>query len=219
MIKFEHFKSYNWMDAIRGARNSWESHKKSDSFEFISENDNKIQVSMGENDLKLLKNLVKAGSDHAKFMRQILVSVDIEAPFYWWKQADQYKVGTVTNAESTMHTLSKKEITKELFSFDEDVLDNPYMSEVIAEHLGNLEYIRQLFLETKDKKYWRALIQLLPDGFMQKRTITMNYQVLRSMYHSRKHHKLSEWHEFCTWCETLPYSELITYTGKEKKGV
>jgi hypothetical protein len=215
MIKFEHVKTYNWLDAIRGMRNSWESWGKMDSEvsylhdrEFLLE-----KPRIGTADHKLMMTLVKAGSDHAKFMRQILISVDVIAPEYWWKEADTYKVGTVANSTSMMHTLGKSEITRHDFSFE----DVP--AGIEDRYIEMLNELRDRWVESGKKKpspEWRAMNQLTAIGFNYRRTFTCNYAVLRSMYHSRKNHRLSEWHDFCAWCETLPYSELITYSKEDK---
>mgnify|MGYP003444908397 CR=1 FL=1 len=201
MIRFEYTKTYNWLDAIRGMRNSWESWDKIDS------DINGGSPFIGENDYKLMIKLVKAGSDHAKFLRQILVSVDIIAPEYWWKEFDTYKVGTVANSTSMMHTLGRMPITADMFSFE----DVPH--DLKCSYLDLINYTRELWIASGKKKpspEWRAMNQLMAIGFNYRRTVTLNYQVLRSMYHSRKNHRLSEWHDFASWCETLPYSELIT---------
>jgi hypothetical protein len=181
---------------------------------------------IGDNDLKLMQSLVKAGSDHSKFMRMITVTVDITAPLYWWKEFDTYKVGTVRNSCSTMHKVTEKEFTLDDFSHEHiealdniscdtlgytdcPVIDNWTMLKVIVEVLN---YNREKFLETKDKKYWWQIIQLLPSSYNQTATVQLNYAVLRNMYQSRKNHKLDEWVEFCKWVETLPYAkELICY--------
>ena len=216
MIKFSNVKTYNFQDALRGMRNSWESWEKGDTVNHIYQtfkdldiyNENNTEmVEIGPQDFALAKRLVLAGSDHGKFMRQILVSVDIEAPLYFFKQFDQYKVGAVTNSTSTMHRIDKEPITTDMFSVED--LDE-FGTLTLQSYLNSLETIRKKFKETKDKKYWRMLIQMIPDSINQTRTTTLNYQVLRSIYHSRKNHRLSEWHDFAAWCETLPYSELIT---------
>lgn len=232
MIEVTEVSQVEFEAAIRGMRNSWESHDKSDSgykFDTTSyeldkfgmfkrtKNCNDFGYVIGENDLKLMKKLIKAGADHAKFMRQITLSFDLNAPLYWWKEFDTYKVGTTANSESTMHTIQRESFYNDgyfnnsLFSFDYDFLETlPYeLFEQYAESCRLLEELRLKFNETKDKRYWRLLIQLLPSGWNQKRTITLNYAVLAGMYHSRKNHRLSEWTEFCKWIETLPYSELI----------
>lgn len=204
MIEFTHTEVMNLEGAIRGIRNSYESHDKSDS-QMVAES-GEWWFEVGEADKKLALNLVKAGSSHAKFMRQIFVSVDINAPLYWHKEFDQYKVGMVTNSESTMHKIQSKPMVDELFSIEppEDMKDE---YQFLIEHL---EHVRQMYNATKDKKYWRYLIQILPSGWMQKRTTTLNYAVIANAYHDRKNHRLTEWHDFCRWAETLPYSELIT---------
>lgn len=223
MIEFSNVSNADFDTAIRGMRNSWESHEKSDSGwqrelveigEYYAETKEVFVV--GADDLKLMKKLIKAGSDHAKFMRQITLSLDINAPLYWWKEFDTYKVGTTANSESTMHTIQKKSffddyglIKKDLFSLDETNIDGKFGSE-IYDYVWLLENLREDFVLTKDKRYWRLLIQLLPSGWNQKRTVTLNYAVLANIYHSRKNHRLTEWHEMCDWIESLPYSEIIT---------
>jgi hypothetical protein len=171
---------------------------------------------LGEKDLKLMKNLAKAGSDHAKYLRMINVTMDVTAPLYWWKEFDTYKVGTVANSCSTMHKIHSKEFTLDDFShehltyYEED-------GELCRDWLGDLEELiedmnlaREKFLETNDKKYWWQMIQLLPSSYNQKRTVQLNYEVLRHQYHARKNHKLDEWHTYCDWIKTLPYAkELI----------
>jgi hypothetical protein len=215
MIKVENIEVFNFEGAFRGMRNAKESWDKSDSeWKFkTDEDDNCIELNyvIGENDMKLALTLVKAGRDHSKFMRSVLVSMDITAPLYWFKEYDTYKVGTVANSTSTMHKLSTTPITNDCFSFDE-------YTQATAQYQMNLvhqlESLRQLYNETKEIKHWVALIQLLPSGWNQKRTCTLNYAVLRNMYHSRKNHKLQEWRDFCKVIEELPYSELITIKGE-----
>lgn len=192
---------------------------------------------VGENDLNLMKRLRDSGTDHRKFMRMITVYVDITGPLYWWKEFDTYKVGTVSDSCSTMHKIHSKEITIEDFTFDDidtERGDGVYYPEYYDENSSDYEntyhhmhfedmyerivmyceMLRKMYLLTKDKQYWRALIQILPESYIQKRTVTLNYEVLANMYKSRKDHKLDEWHEFCDWIKTLPYSELIT--GEER---
>lgn len=198
MLKIENIDVYGWEAAIRGMRNPKNSWDKSDSsFE---------PVDIGPNDLKLMKALTSAGSDHGKFMRMIHVQCDVIAPLYWWKETDQYKVGTVTDSCSTMHKIHAKEFTLDDFSHE-------HLCRCWVEHLDQtcdlLNLARTQFLETKDKRYWWQMIQLLPSSYNQRRTLDLNYQVLKNMYHARKNHKLDEWHVFCKWVETLPYSELI----------
>ena len=205
MIKFEHTSIFNWEGAIRGMRNPFNSWDKSDSFwDMTSVDDNYV---IGENDLDLMKRLARAGSDHRKFMRQIFVSVDITAPLYWWKEFDTYKVGTVANSTSTMHKIHAKEF--ELSDFSTDNMTNVGIA-VLNDLISVLENFREYFNETKDKTVWYDIISLLPSGYLQKRTVTMNYENLVNMYHARKNHKLDEWHTFCGWIKELPYSEIIT---------
>ena len=177
----------------------------------------------GPKDLDLAQRMIKAGTSDRKFLRQILVSVDITGPLYWWKEFDTYKVATVANSTSTMHKLASTPITKNCFEmedFNEDIMiyeNNPYnpdmyMSEYWNMFINDLEYLREKYNKTKDKKYWKELIRLLPEGWLQTRTVTMNYETLTNIYTQRKNHKLIEWHSFCDWVKTLPYAyELITF--------
>ena len=174
---------------------------------------------LGPIDLNLAQRMIKAGTSDRKFLRQIMVSVDITAPLYWWKEADTYKIGTTANSTSTMHKLSSTPITKECFEMDD------YSSDLTLENnehflinkiwdsvINDCEALRQKYNETKDKRYWKELIRLLPEGWLQTRTWTGNYEILRNMYSQRKNHRLTEWHQFCEWVRTLPYSgELILY--------
>ena len=205
MIKITNVCVYNFENAIRGMRNPLNSWDKSDSYY-----DKGGNFVIGENDLKLALKLANAGSDHRKFLRQIFVSVDITAPLYWWKEFDTYKVGTVANSCSTMHTIHKKEFTLDDFSHDKL---NEYNKRILKAYIDAINTDRKLFLETNDKDYWWQMIQMLPTSYNQLRTVTLNYEVLRNIYHSRKNHKLDEWHGFCDVIKGLPYSELIT--GKE----
>ena len=167
----------------------------------------------GPKDLKLAQSLVRAGTDEAKFMRQIFISVDITAPIYFWKEMDTYKVGTVANSTSTMHKLSSRPIEINDFSFDEEFHSYHMIQNVVKD----CEFLRQKYIETKDKSYWRALIQLLPESYNQTRTWTANYAVLRNIYFARRNHKLTEWREFCKWIETLPWAkELICLEEKKE---
>ena len=161
---------------------------------------------LGQNDLKLAQNLIKAGSDHRKFLRQIFVSVDITAPLYWWKEFDTYKVGTVANSCSTMHTIHTKELTLDDFSCDH--LDDFNLAHLDA-FICVLNSMREMYLETKNKHYWYQIIQMLPTSYNQKRTVTFNYEVLRNIRHSdRRNHKLDEWRiGFIEWIDSLPYAE------------
>lgn len=211
---FEDTSVYNIYNAILGARNPMNSWNRSDSL-FKGYNGKIENTVIGENDLKLLQSLIKAGSEHRKFMRQIVVSVIITAPLYWWKEFDTYKVGTVANSTSTMHKLASTPITKECFEmddfqdFDLESQDMVFPLKSTWESLiSDLEFCRQKYNETKDKRYWKELIRLLPESWLQKRTITMNYENILNMIHHRKNHKLTEWSEsFINWVKTLPYAD------------
>lgn len=215
MIKVENVTVYGWQAAIRGMRNPMNSWEKSDSkFEYAYGEMHTFKI--GPNDLDLMKRLVKAGPDHGKFMRMIGVSLDIVAPLYWWKEFDTYKVGTVANSCSTMHKIHDKEFTIDDFSHEhlltpDEVEWGDYIPKIWLEETVNLlNQNRKKFIETKDKRYWWNMIQLLPTSYNQRRTVTLNYAVLANMYRARRAHKLDEWVDFCKWIETLPYSELIT---------
>lgn len=221
-----------WEAIIRGMRNPMNSWEKSDSVKCYANancpgicKNNVSGICIGFNNLDLMTRLRDAGTDHRKFMRMITVYVDITAPLYWWKEFDTYKVGTVANSCSTMHKITDKEFTIDDFShehldgvsrdmFIQNDHDQPYFfcsfEDMLYIQVEALNKARELYLETKDKKYWWQLIQLLPSSYNQRRTVMLNYEVLIKMYHARKNHKLDEWVEFCEWIKTLPYSELIT---------
>ena len=216
MIKIENTEVFGWEAAIRGMRNPMNSWDKSDSYfnkPIWSEEKGweVCDVLLCENDLKLMQNLSKAGNDHGKFLRMINVTMDVTAPLYWWKEFDTYKVGTVANSCSTMHKIHAKEFELDDFSHEhlydgcEDGTGDDEFLYCLEKLVYCLNFARKRFLETKDKKYWWQMIQLLPSSYNQKRTVQLNYQVLKVMYHARKNHKLDEWHEFCAWCESLPY--------------
>lgn len=236
MIKIENVETMGWGGAIRGMRNAMNSWDKSDSkfcrLDCITTDVNLDEepcnfmcggdlyrgfLQIGKADMKLCKNLIKAGSPDRKFMRMIHVQADVTAPLYWWKEFDTYKVGTVANSCSTMHTIHKKEFTLDDFSHEHFWDETNEVHGSIPGYLGKnssdylkdllryLNFIRTKFIETKDKAYWWQMIQLLPSSFNQMRTIDLNYEVLYSIYHQRKNHKLNEWREFCKWIETLPY--------------
>lgn len=233
MIKIEHTQVFGWEAAIRGMRNPMNSWAKSDSEFHILESpdyeesiavdyDGESTTYIGPNDQDLMMRLAKAGDEHAKFMRMIHVSMDILAPLYWWKQADTYKVGFVTNSCSTMHKIQAKEFVLEDFSHEH--LNVPSISHLKG-IINRLNRFRNMYLyggltydedetytefKPKDKYIWWQLIQLLPDSYNQLRTCDTNYATLRKMYHQRKGHKLDEWTSLIEWIETLPYSELIT---------
>jgi hypothetical protein len=223
MIKFENTEVMNFEGALRGMRNPLDSWDKADS-KFSIENRIiqgrfKQSVEIGENDLALAQKLIKAGSDHRKFMRQIFVSVDITAPLYWWKEMDQYRVAVVSNSCSTMHKIHSKPIEVSNFSFDDMTInfntgDDPLPFKFFFARIAeDCEILRRRYVETKDKKYWRALIQLLPESYNQRRTVTLNYENLRNIYGSRRNHKLDEWSVgFMKWIDSLPYAkELIEF--------
>ena len=236
MLKIENFEVLGWEHAIRGMRNPMNSWEKSDS-NFFDDSEGHVcnicqghgsmsLIEIGPNDYALMKNLRNAGTDHRKFMRMITVYLDVTAPLYFWKEFDTYRVGVEKNSCSTMHKIHAKEFTLEDFScehlFDDWSMENEltygddhcYTSKSGLEAICDiLNHHRMMFLETKDKKYWWQMIQLLPTSYNQKRTVMLNYEVLANIYKSRRHHRLDEWHTFCDWIEELPYSELIT--GKE----
>ena len=232
MIKIEKFEVLGWEHAIRGMRNPMNSWEKSDShscgtcgdcdncidYENCPYGYDYLKTIVGPNDLDLMKRLCNSGTDHRKFMRMIVVYVDITAPLYFWKEFDTYKVGTVANSCSTMHKIAEKEFTLDDFSHEhlfhnvndtETWLDIDFFN-VLDNTIFYLNKARELYLKTHDKKYWWQMIQLLPSSYNQKRTVMLNYEVLANIYPMRKNHKLDEWRDFCDWIETLPYSELIT---------
>ena len=207
MIKLKNTDVYGFEAAIRGMRNPWNSWEKSDSTINAGFSGNSVIV--GDNDLALMKKLVSAGTDHSKFMRMIIVTVDITAPMFWWSEYDTYKVGTVRNSCSKMHTIHIKPF--DIDDFTHEGCDKiPAAIDTLMYVVGECEHLRKLYNDTEQKKYWRAIIELLPESFNMRATVQLNYAVLRNMYHARKNHPLDEWRDFCRWIETLPYSELIT---------
>lgn len=222
MIKIEHTEVVGWEAAIRGMRNPLNSHNRIDSKQvpgMLEDEQTYIPAhfEIGPNDKDLMKRLRNAGTDHRKFMRMITVYVDITAPLYFWKEFSTYKVGTVANSCSTMHKIHAKEFTMDNFSHEHlftEFYPNGMEKETFLKTLGlvidELNVARSKYLETKDKKFWWQMIQLLPSSYNQKRTIMLNYEVLANMYKSRKNHKLEEWVSLCEWMHDLPYSELIT---------
>lgn len=226
MLKIENVDVYGWEAAIRGMRNPMNSWDKSDSVFAVG------KYSIGGNDLELMRKLSKAGTDHGKFLRMIVVTLDIVAPLYWWKEFDTYKVGTVASSCSTMHKITDREFTLDDFSHenlfgdnDDELADESFLTfaptTLLKAVIAELNKWRWKYLTAKSngadgytlKRYWYQIIQLLPSSYNQRRTVQLNYAVLKNMYHARKEHKLDEWHDFCAWIETLPYAELIT--GKE----
>ncbi len=226
-MKFENTEVWGFEHAFRGLRNPKNSWNKSDSY--YDDNNNFV---IGENDMKLAQSLIKAGSEHRKFMRQIFVSADITAPLYWWKEFDTYKVGTVANSTSTMHKLATTPITIDCFETDDydgslQVFDRePYnpdetLSECVTEIIDICETLRKRYLETNDKKYWKELIRWLPESWLQKRTVTMDYENLLAICGKgqRRFHKLNEWSgqdnpnvpNFISWARTLPYAQELIF--------
>ena len=232
MIKIEKTDIHGWEAAIRGARNSFNSWDKSDSGRDAdwygndsvvvdADSEEYIVLHIGPNDQALMKKLAKAGPSHAKYRRFITVTMDVTGPLYWWKEMDTYKVGTVGNSCSTMHKIADKEFELEDFSCEHLISDEPIPTRVYSAKdmmeatVANLNLFRRLYHDTKDKKYWWQLIQLLPSSYNQKRTLLVNYEVIANIYHQRKGHKLDEWRTFCEWIKGLPMSEIIT--GEEPK--
>ncbi|MDF2870698.1 MAG: hypothetical protein K0R05_2273 [Anaerocolumna sp.] len=204
MLKIEHIHVMNLENAIRGARNPMNSWEKSDSY--YNENGEYI---LGSNDFSLAVRLCRAGTDHRKYLRQVFVSMDITAPLYWWKEFDTYKIGTTANSTSTMHKIHSKPF--EISDFSTDHLAEEAKL-IFCNLIEELEKLRLKFLDTNDKNYWYSIIQLLPSGYNQMRTVTLNYENLINIYNARKNHKLKEWHVFCDYVRELPYSEdLITW--------
>ena len=225
MIKIENFEVLGWEHAIRGMRNPMNSWEKSDSgwepqFDTV-QGPVAGKFIIGPNDYALMKNLRNAGTDHRKFIRMITVYLDITGPMYWWSEFDTYKIGTVANSCSKMHKIHAKEFTIDDFSCEHlfDRYGDPsmnlnygykYPKAVMQDLIDILNNYRVWYNETKDKKYWWQMIQLLPTSYNQKRTVMLNYEVLANIYKSRRNHKLDEWHTLCDFIEELPYSELIT---------
>ena len=235
MLKIENVEVLGWEHAIRGMRNPKNSWAKSDSGPECPYGKEKCcgecqqNFCIGPNDKQLMMALHNAGTDHRKFMRMIIVYLDITAPLYWWKEFDTYKVGTVANSCSTMHKIADKEFTREDFSCehllgDNTIPDHDYQSStyVLDMVIQSLNFWRNEYLKgtesgiPKDKRWWWQMIQLLPSSYNQRRTVMLNYEVLANMYKSRRNHKLDEWHTFCDWVEGLPYSELITGANEVK---
>ena len=257
-MKFENTEVWGFKHAIRGMRNPKESWSKSDSkFGFYNMYEGDVSpkkllevypnayisekiydykgdvvcykpIIIGKNDMQLAQTLIKAGSEHRKFMRQIFVSVDITAPLYWWKEFDTYKVGTVANSTSTMHKMASKPIELECFDID-DLCSELCLGKEMPEFIDWLENLRQKYLETKDKKYWKELIRFLPESWLQTRTVTMTYENLFAMCSSgqRRYHKLNEWSgvdfpelpNFISWARTLPYSKEFIFLDEEEENV
>lgn len=216
MIKIENVNVTGLEEAIRGMRNSWNSWEKSDSgydhdFLYINGSDSPRDTVcwVGEKDHELMLKLAKAGASHAKFRRMIVVYMDITAPLYWWKEFDTYKVGTVANSCSTMHTIAEREFTLDDFSHEH--LDC-WSIKMLYEIVDLLNICRNTYIasKSKSKEQWWQIIQLLPSSYNQRRTVMLNYEVLHNIYEQRKNHKLDEWRDFCSFIETLPYNDIIT---------
>ena len=230
MLKIENVEIHGWEPAVRGMRNPKNSWAKSDSSPgcrseqegtFLCWNCSSGCLNpsyvLGENDLHLAESLASAGTDHRKYLRMIVVYLDVIAPLYWWKEYDTYKVGTVANSCSTMHKIAEKEFTLEDFSHEH--LEPDALS-VLEEVIHTMNVHRQWFNEgsfASSKNDWWQMIQLLPSSYNQRRTLMLNYEVLANIYHARRHHKLDEWHTFCDWIETLPYAQLITGKKEEEQ--
>ena len=230
-MKFENTEVWGFEHALRGMRNPKNSWNKSDSYyEYGNQKDcvtKDANFVIGENDMKLAQTLIKAGSEHRKFMRQIFVSVDITAPLYWWAEYDTYKVGTVANSTSKMHTITNNSITLDCFEIDDYEKDlfmyyeHSDVKDMVADIVRNCETLRQRYLETKDKRYWKELIRWLPESWLQKRTVTMTYENLLAMCSKgqRRFHKLNEWSgqdnpnvpNFISWARTLPYAQDLIF--------
>lgn len=205
--------------AIRGMRNPLNSWEKSDSYwTHVEDNETGVTADygyfVGEKDFELGKKLILSGPDHSKFLRDIVVYVDISAPLYWWKEFDTYKIGTVANSCSTMHTIHKTGINPELFSTDHLNAESMAVLTYLCDYL---ERCRVRYNEGKSKEDWYQIIELLPTSFNQLRTVQLNYAVLRNQYFARRNHKLDEWHTYCAWIEQLPYSEWITLEDPRMK--
>lgn len=233
MIKLEYTEVVGWEAAIRGMRNPMNSWERSDS-QLCKSGDGFEDCHMGvhgscprgdegyfkedifcvgKNDFELMQRLARAGTDHRKFMRMIVVYADVTAPLYWYKELETYKVGTVSNSCSTMHTLDKRDLELEDFSMD-SIKENDVAVQLFCDVIERINALRRWYKEGGEKSYWREMIQLLPSSYNQRRTLMLNYEVLANIYRARRNHKLTEWREFCRWIESLPYSELIT--GEEK---
>ena len=218
MLKVSKMQVYNWEGSLRGMRNPMNSWHLSDTDCNMKRcNDAGVYYpTIGPNDYSLCKRLVMAGPDHRKFLRQLFITIDIDAPFYWWKEFDTYKVGTVANSCSTMHKIQAKEFTRDDFSCDR-------MGEeglaVLDSVIAFMEKERLAFIETKDKAHWHNMIQMLPTSYNQLRTVTLNYEVAANIWRARRHHKLAEWHTLCDALEQLPYSEFITHKFEDEPNV
>ena len=218
MIKIEHVETFGWETAVRGMRNPLNSWEKSDSLSYEDDEGATIDYLyiVGRKDKELMTTLVKAGTDHSKFLRMIGIGMDITSHQVWWAEFDTYKVGTVRNSCSKMHTIHIKSFEPDDFSHEGIDEIGGDTKELFLRVLVELEALRILFNETKECKYWRAIIELLPSGYNLRATVTLNYAVARNQYHARKNHKLDEWHDYCKALERLPLSGLITMEAKKE---
>lgn len=201
------------IEGMRNPKNSW--HLSDSLFRMFISSENELcepWVDIGPNDHDLMMRLAKGGPVHAKYRRMIPVTFTVRAPTFWWIEFDTYKVGTVRNSCSKMHKIHVAPFTLDDFAH-EGCAEIPEAMETLQNTIARLEWLRQRFNETQDKRYWRALLELLPHGYMMKATIFLSYEVLHNIYHGRRHHKVVEWHTFCDWIEQLPYSEIITVGG------
>lgn len=205
MIKIEKTEVYGWEAAIRGMRNPKNSWDKSDSRFDLMFDDDKPEWFVGEKDIELMSNLSNAGTDHSKYLRFITVTADVTAPMFWWFEYDTYKIGTVKNSCSKMHRIHVKPFNYDDFSHEGIDECGDFVKDVFKVIIEQCEVLRKKFNATQEKKYWRALIEMLPESYNMRATVLLNYQVLKNMYHARKSHKLDEWLDFCRWCESLPY--------------
>ena len=215
MIKIENTEVYGFEAAIRGMRNPMNSWDRSDSDckTIIRDNGKYVEDFIGNNDLKLMKQLAKAGSVHAKYRRMITVTCDITAPMFWWAEYDTYKVGTVRNSCSKMHKIHSSELYNIDFSVEGCREVGSWATLCFANVQNTCNKLIKKYNETKEKKYWRALIELLPESYNQRATVQLNYEVLAGMYYWRKDHKLDEWHTFCNWIENLPYGKELIFNA------
>lgn len=218
MIKIEHVETFGWETAVRGMRNPLNSWEKSDSLSYEDDEGATIDYlyNVGRKDKELMTTLVKAGTDHSKFMRMIGIGMDITSNQVWWAEFDTYKVSTVRNSCSKMHTIHIKSFEPDDFSHEGIDEVGGCTKELFLRVLVELEALRILFNETKERKYWRAIIELLPSGYNLRATVTLNYAVARNQYHARKNHKMFEWHDYCKMLEKLPHSDLITMEAQKE---
>lgn len=237
-MKFKRTEVWGFEHALRGMRNpknSWHLNDSGYQEKVVDYDDDlpeypEMEFVIGPNDMRLATTLIKGGTEHRKFLRQIFVSVDITAPLFWWKEFDTYKVGTTANSTSTMHKVQSKPITLDCFEIDDyngslDMIDDINLEVRVECFIDDLEQLRQKYLETKDKRYWKELVRWLPESWLQTRTVTMNYENILSMYFQREFHKLNEWSgkdddvkiNFCSWALSLPYMKEFIEAASKKE--